>query len=162
MAINRKKYINALLFFIKECNNKYLGVVKLNKLFYYLDFIYYRDNKKSVTGDCYCCKEFGPVPLELDKIIFTANQEGLISIKESFNKGRKRTEFKALKNYDLSCFNKREKDLFANIINEFKSYKTDEIVVQTHLEAPWFYANLYEKIDYNDATDIEFFQCQKT
>jgi len=51
--INKEKYINALLYFIENCNNKFLGKTKLNKLFYYLDFIYYRDHKVSVTLDIY-------------------------------------------------------------------------------------------------------------
>ena len=159
--INKPKYLNSLLFFIKECNNQYLGVVKLNKLFYYLDFIYYRDHKTLVTGDKYFCKEFGPVPAKIDQIIAEAKKEELLDIEELFTKRGKRTKFKALKNYDLKVFNEEEKDLLYKIVKQFKSYSTDRIVAQTHLEAPWFYADLYEEIDYNYAKDIELFQCQE-
>ena len=161
MAINKEKYFNILLFFIKECNNQYLGLVKLNKLFYYLDFIFYRDNKKSVTGDIYISKEYGPVPSQINNIIFEAKKKKFISIKEQINKGRKKTVFKALKNYKLDILDDKEKNLLNQIVKEFKNYSTDKIVDQTHLEAPWFYADLYDEIDYNYANDIEFFQCQK-
>ena len=161
MAVNQKKYLNLLLFFIKECNNKYLGIVKLNKLFYYLDFIFYRDNKKSVTGDIYISRGYGPVPSQIDNIISKAKTKKMISVDEQISKDRKRVVFKALKDYDLSCLNDKEKVLLKKIVKQFKGYSTDEIVDQTHLEAPWFYANLYDKIDYRYSNDIDFFQCQK-
>ena len=51
--IDERAYKNAVLFFIKYCNNQYLHATKLNKLLYYLNFVYFRDDKKSVTGDVY-------------------------------------------------------------------------------------------------------------
>lgn len=154
--INKEKYINALLFFVENCNNAYLGKTKLNKLFYYLDFIYYRDNKKSVTGDVYTCLNYGPVPQDIDEIISMAKKEGWITVREVCLDTRK-VEFKSNKNYDLGVFNKKEIELLNNICNEFKNVKTSEIVDQTHLEAPWFYAEMYDEIDYNYSNDIELF-----
>jgi uncharacterized phage-associated protein len=45
--------------------------------------------------------------------------------------------------------------LLQKICDKFKSYDTTRIVDQTHFEAPWFYAELYEKIDYRYSNDIE-------
>ena len=86
--INQKKYINALLYFLENCNNKFLGKTKLNKLFYYLDFVYYKNNKKSVTGDIYFCEQFGPVPSSLDSIKSDAIKEKLIRVEIASNQKR--------------------------------------------------------------------------
>ena len=53
--MNKLKYKNAVLYFIKHCNgnNQPLDYEKLSQLLYYLDFINYRDRKKSITGDFY-------------------------------------------------------------------------------------------------------------
>ena len=70
MAIKKEKYINSLLYFISQCNNEKLGITKLNKLFYYLDFISYRDRGDSITGEKYIRLPMGPYASKLvDKII---------------------------------------------------------------------------------------------
>ena len=152
--INQKKYINALLYFLENCNNKFLGKTKLNKLFYYLDFVFYKNNKKSVTGDIYFCEQFGPVPSWLDSIKNDAIKQKLIRV-EIINIQTKKEKYHLLEKPDLSCFNCKELELLQKICEKFKSYNTNKIVDQTHFEAPWFYAELYEKIDYKYSNDIE-------
>jgi len=153
--IDKNKYKNAILYFVDKCNNKYLGKTKLNKLLYYLDFIYYRDNGKSVTGDDYICQNYGPVPSRILDIMSELKREGKIDAEviEGINMEKYTLKTKV----DESCFNEKEKTLLKNICKEFCNYKTDRIVTQTHFEAPWFYASLYDKIDYEYANDIEFF-----
>ena len=53
--MNKQKYKNAILYFIKyhNKNNHSLDYEKLSQLLYYLDFINYRDKKESITGDFY-------------------------------------------------------------------------------------------------------------
>ena len=152
--INKEKYINALLFFIENCNNQYLGKTKLNKLFYYLDFVYYRDHKKSVTGDIYICEQFGPVPNMIDFIKSEAIKLQLIKA-EIIDEKTGKEKYSLLKMPNLTCFNSDEKNLLNKICKNFKSYTTNKIVDQTHFEAPWFYSELYEQIDYNYASDID-------
>ncbi len=152
--INQKKYINALLYFLENCNNKFLGKTKLNKLFYYLDFVYYKNFKRSVTGDIYFCEQFGPVPNGLDSIKSHAIKEKLIRA-EIINNQTKKEKYYLIEKPDLSFFNSKELELLQKICEKFKSYNTNKIVDQTHFEAPWFYAELYEKIDYKYSADIK-------
>lgn len=60
---NRKRLINAVLFFAKNTN--YCGKIKLFKLLYLLDFEHFRQTGKSVTGYDYQAWKFGPVPVDL-------------------------------------------------------------------------------------------------
>ncbi len=158
VEINKNKYKNSLLYFIKYCNNRYFGATKLNKLLYYLDFISYRDKKQSVTGDLYVNKDFGPVPSLVDDILSELREDKKLKV-ERVEYGEKGTfVYEALQDPDLSVFNSYEKELLRKICKEFVLWSTDKIVNQTHLEAPWFYSEPYEVVDYEYSKDIEFFQ----
>lgn len=156
--INKDKYENAILYFIKYCNSSYLGKVKLNKLLYYLDFISFRDQGCSITGDEYINKEFGPVPKSIDEILSLLIKEGTLEIKQPAYKDGHTNSYKHLQEPDIEIFNAYEKDLLERICKEFLNWNTDKIVAQTHLEAPWFYSKPYNEVDYKYASDIEFFE----
>ncbi|MDR0239119.1 MAG: SocA family protein [Deltaproteobacteria bacterium] len=59
----REKLKNAVLFFVK--NDKTVGLTKLMKLLFYLDFRLYRDTGESLTGETYEAWDFGPVPADV-------------------------------------------------------------------------------------------------
>lgn len=156
-TINREKYENAILFFLKYCNNQYLGATKLNKLLYYLDFIAVRDKGQPVTGDQYINKQFGPVPANVDDILTGLRADEAIDVQKVAYKDGEMFKFEAKREPDLSVFDEYEKELLNKICKEFSLWKTDKIVNQTHLEAPWFYSKPYEVVDYKYAKNIEFF-----
>ncbi len=164
MAIKQEKYINALLYFISNCDNPKLGITKLNKLFYYLDFISYRDNRDTVTGETYVHLPMGPFASHLqEKIIKLAEKNGLIQGKEEESlKFGKRNRYKALQEPNLSVFSEYEKKLLEYICNTFREWSTDQMIAQTHSEAPWVFSDVEKPIDYENADDIEFFKTVQT
>lgn len=158
--LDKRLYKNAVLYFIKYCNNKYLGVTKLNKLLYYLDFISYRDRGKSFTGDAYIHDQYGPVPASIGEVLTTLKSDGAIDASAvSYKDGEKiRFEIKDATQFDEKIFSKEQKELLKSICDEFGGWPTEKIVAQTHLEAPWFYSKPYEVVDYEYARDIDFFR----
>jgi len=163
MAIKKEKYINALLYFISHCSNEKLGITKLNKLFYYLDFISYRDSKESVTGETYLHLQMGPFASQLqDKIIREAEKQKLITQDEDESmKFGKRNRYQALTKPDISIFSAYEKKLLDYICRTFKDWNTDQMIAQTHSEAPWVFSEANKSLDYKNADDIEFFMKDK-
>lgn len=156
--VEQEKYKNAILYFLKYCNNQHLGATKLNKLLYYLDFISYRDREKSITGDRYIHKQYGPIPENVDFILKELQEEKYIEIKRvSCGKNKDFFRHKLLKNPDISVFDGYEEKLLENICDEFSLWSTNKIVDQTHLEAPWFYSKPFEEVDYSYSKDIDFF-----
>jgi uncharacterized phage-associated protein len=153
--LNAAKYNNAILYLLKYCNNRYLGATKLNKLLYYLDFISYRDRKKSVTGDWYIHKDYGPVPDAIDDVLANLKLSEKITVTQIPYKDGEKFEYKPLVEPDLRVFDDTEKALLENICKEFHMWSTDQIVNQTHLEAPWFYSKPYDRVDYAYASDID-------
>lgn len=162
MALKRDKYINALLFFISNCGNEKLGLTKLNKLFYYLDFISYRDRQISVTGETYIRLPMGPLASQLkEKIIPVAEKENLIKQSQiDSDKFGKRNTYEAKKEVDLGVFDEYETALLKYLCTTFKDWSTDQMIAQTHSEAPWVFSEANSPIDYDNADDIEFFQEQ--
>jgi len=158
MALNKSKYKNAILYFIKYCNNQYLGNTKLNKLLYYLDFINYRDRKKSVTGDFYIHNHYGPTSANINSILSEMKDDGEIEATEEAFRDSHVKSFIQKKNPDESVFTSDEKKLLKSVCEEFLDWSTDKIVEQTHLEAPWFYSKPFEKVNYDYSSDIEFFE----
>ena len=158
--IDERAYKNAVLYFIKYCNNQYLHATKLNKLLYYLDFIYFRDHAQSVTGDRYIHQGYGPVPTHIDEILTTLKSEGAIDTESVPHNDSEMINFKLKDNskLDESVFSPEQKELLKHICDEFGSWPTEKIVAQTHLEAPWFYSKPYEVVDYAYARDIDFFR----
>jgi len=157
MVLNKTKYKNAALYFMKYCNNQYLGATKLNKLFYYLDFINYRDRKSSVTGDVYIHNHYGPTPSGLNEILSGMVEGEEIEITKDPFEDSHATSFAINKDPEESVFSGEEKQLLKSVCGEFLDWSTDKIVEQTHLEAPWFYSKPFERVDYNYSSDIEFF-----
>jgi uncharacterized phage-associated protein len=158
-TLHRDKYLNALLYFIAECGNEKLGLMKLNKLFYYLDFISYRDRGETVTGETYVHLPKGPYAAVLEKtIIPSAQKEGNIDHREDESDTfGKRNRYQALQPYDLSVFDNYEKVLLSKIAKKFCDWTTSEMIAQTHTEAPWVFSEPLKALDYKNARDIEFF-----
>ena len=159
-AIDERVYQNAVLYFIKYCNNEYLHATKLNKLLYYLDFVYFRDHKKSVTGDIYIHQGYGPVPSRIDEVLTKLKSDGAINTEAVDYKDGEMISFeiKDSRKLDESVFSADQKKLLKQICDEFGNWPTEKIVAQTHLEAPWFYSKPYEIVDYGYARDIDFFK----
>lgn len=159
--LNQKKYENAILYFTKYCNN-YLGATKLNKLLYYLDFISYRDRKKSVTNDKYIHKDYGPVPDAIDDVLVSLKKKNALFISiEPWRNGYK-TIFKNKQAPDMTVFDKYEQKLLQTICQEFELWSTEKIVAQTHLEAPWFYSKPFEIVNYKYASSLDPFEDETT
>ena len=158
--IDERAYRNAVLYFIKYCNNQYLHATKLNKLLYYLDFVHFRDHKKPVTGDTYIHQGYGPVPARIDEILAKLKSDGLIDTKAVPHNDAEMINFelKDESKLDESDFSTEQKKLLKQICDQFGNWPTEKIVAQTHLEAPWFYSKPYEIVDYAYARDIDFFR----
>lgn len=159
MAINKEKYTNAFLYFITHCSNEKLGLTKLNKLFYYLDFISYRDRGQSVTGEVYVHLPMGPFATDLkDTIIERAKSRNLATQSEEESaKFGKRNRYRALVSPDMTVFDEYEQELLGYLCKNFKDWNTDQMIAQTHSEAPWVFSEVSKKLDYKNADDIEFF-----
>ena len=142
------KQKNIILYFLNTINNAYLGLTKLMKLLYYVDFEFYQNEKSSVTGDEYVAMPYGPVPRRAEGLLEKMTNNGEIHMEQVVfvypqNKYYPKVE------HDMSVFSSRELSHIENIAKRFEHWTAKQMTDLTHDEYPWQTTKLGEVIDYN-------------
>jgi uncharacterized phage-associated protein len=144
--MNKEKYKNAILFFIENVPN--LGVTKLNKLLYFLDFDHFEKYGNAVTDDIYENKELGPVPKHIDQILEEMQSEKLIDIVPEQIIDFVRYHLLAQAKHDANVFKPSEIEVLCEITEKWRHHTAKEIVIASHGEAPWLATRNGESIPY--------------
>ena len=134
VTYQRERLINSIIYFAK--NTKYCGKTKLMKLLYFLDFCYFKQTGKSVTGLEYFAWNMGPVPVLLYKEIskMKPDLEKAIAIisHEKFE------QIKPKKKFNANYFTPRQLKLLETTAFIFKDAKANNMIEVTHLKnQPW-------------------------
>lgn len=157
-SVDKNKYKNAILYFIKNMNEYELGTTKLAKLLYYLDFLSYRDKEKSVTKANYYKQKYGPLPQDFFELIEELKAEEAIDLqKKKLEDGRETDIYTAYKDADKSVFDEDELELMQKLIQKYKDWKTDVLVAKSHSELPWRKTERGDKLDINLADTLDDF-----
>jgi uncharacterized phage-associated protein len=140
--IDDRKYAEAILFFVTECDNATLGAVKLLKLLYFMDFDHYERFERAITWDVYRKHKHGPVGSavyhQIDALVARGD---LVHRTPQENNGRHR--FEARRKYNLSIFDPDEVNTLWDLVKIYKHVPTDEIRRDSHLDLPWVSAAKY-------------------
>ncbi len=156
MVIPLPKLKAALLYFCENTDPKFLGKVKLMKLFYFLDFMHVKKYGIPITFDSYVHLEHGPIPSTIKNLvdevcddidtsiladtIYCHTQEGQL-IQRIIPK-RKLTE------KDIKYFSKSEIETLELVCDRFGAKNTEYIKDASHKEAPWLETSILETISY--------------
>ncbi len=146
--INRKKYENAILYFLSNINNEHLGKTKLMKLMYYLDFDHFEKYSVSVTEDTYCNLPAGPVPNRASNILEEMKNEGLIAISTKQVNNVRKYEYTPFVSPDMGVFGITEINMLEEVCKKWEHHSTAEIVNASHGEEPWIATREGENIPY--------------
>ena len=142
------KQRNIILYFLNTVNNAYLGLTKLMKLLYYIDFEFYQKERCSVTGDEYMAMPYGPVPKSAAKLLEKMNGAGEIHI-EKVMLAYSQNKYYSKVEHDMSIFSAKEMNHIENIARRFEHWTAKQMSDLTHDEYPWQTTKLGEVIDYN-------------
>ena len=176
MNISRAQ--QAALFFATKVGDLYL--VKLMKLFYYLDFISVRETGKSVTNDVYFHLPYGPIPsfikdnidsLDLqvkaeEKKILNPNDrstpvwlqissvfDGILQL-DTKGQGKIAAPVRG-QSFDETKLSEYEKGLLADIVIYLGGKTVQQIVDMTHREAPYVQTSPSQAIPYDLAFQLD-------
>lgn len=151
--MNKDKVYNIILYFAEKCVLK----TKLLKEMFYTDFLFYKENCKSITGLEYSKLTYGPVPDQFENILNKGLSEDIINCKydiiseyECYNISRK-------KKFDKTVFNDDELKILELVRKKFESYSSKDIVEFSHKEKAFLDTKYFNKISYDYAFDIESF-----
>jgi len=160
MKITPQKLKAIILYFANKTDVKFLGKVKLMKLFYFLDFMHVKKYGAPITYDKYFNLEHGPIPSMIKNLIDTAADDidnSILSDVISFERpeGTNMTRvipLRSISNKDLQLFSKKEMETLERVCKRFGSSNTKYIEDASHDEAPWRETSLLEEIPYQLAT----------
>ena len=147
---NKEKVYNMIIFLADNTILK----TKLLKEMFYADFLFYKENCKSITGLEYCKLPFGPVPDGFETILLNEYQEGMIDYKPVITSSKEYYEIAAKKKFNKDLFTKEELDVLAKIKKYFKDYNVKKIVDYSHKEKAYTDTNDCAKISYDYSFDI--------
>ena len=147
---NKEKVYNMIIYFADNTILK----TKLLKEMFYADFLFYKENCKSITGLEYCKLPFGPVPDGFETILLNEYQEGMIDYKPVITSSKEYYEIAAKKKFNKDLFTKEELDVLAKIKKYFKDYNVKKIVDYSHKEKAYTDNNDCAKISYDYSFDI--------
>ncbi|MCL2323492.1 MAG: DUF4065 domain-containing protein [Oscillospiraceae bacterium] len=127
---------------------------KLNKILWYIDFFYFKENINSITGLRYIKKQYGPVIEEkgYNKITSYLDRCDVISIEEAEN------GYEIIKpndEFDLNIFSEDELNVIDKVISRLKNLSTCQISELSHQEKAWQYTQDCELISYDYADDLK-------
>ena len=150
MAINRKKYQNAILYFCRKLKGELRGKKKLAKLLYFVDFDLYEKEQRSLTGDVYYAFPMGPVPSRLEKITEEMAGKRILRVEQKAeHEGYLPTEiYTHLTEPDLSVFDAEEKKMLDRIVLKYGHLTGRQLEDLSHAEAPYAGTELRKAIPY--------------
>jgi uncharacterized phage-associated protein len=163
--ITEQKILNAIRYFVRNARN--VGLTKLLKLLYFLDFMYYKKHGLSVTLFDYQAFDFGPVPRELYESIKTDNLPDYLRHEVFFDKQMDDTaiypsyKIRTRKSpIDFSWFSPYEKKMLEEVAEIFYDADAKTMTEISHLKnSPWDLTlrtkGKYQLIEYDLAVDSD-------
>lgn len=139
--LSDEKLRNAIIFFVK--NAKFVGITKLMKLLYYLDFYHYKETGFPVTSQCYRTWQYGPVPIAVWEELKERHDRGLkLSTVVRAIPGEDEGALKILPmkgaKFNEDVFSPRELRIMLRVAEIFKDATAKQMVECTHMrKQPW-------------------------
>ena len=161
MKIPLTKLKAIILYFSNHTGTKFLGKVKLMKLFYFLDFMHLKTYGSPVTYDTYFNLEHGPIPTSIKNLVDTAADDvdnSVLSDTITFERPKGIGMYRVLptrkfEEKDRKLFSETELDILAKVCSRFGNENTKVIEDASHKESPWRKTKFLEEIPYTLAAD---------
>ena len=151
MALNRKKYQNAVLYLCRRLGGEIRVKKKLTKLLYFADFDFYEKYQKSITGDVYTAYPKGPLPSALNEIVAELSKKGALKVEAEQEWGEEYapTEvYKSVTESDIGVFEPGEIQMLDRVAKRYGGLNGEQLAELSHAEAPYSATEPYEKIPY--------------
>lgn len=160
MKIPVQKLKALLLYFCNFTDTRFLGKVKLMKLFYFLDFLHLKTYGIPVTYDNYINLEHGPIPSAIKNLVDSAADDpdaSVLSDTITFERPDNFDMYRVLPKREFSDIDKgylsmTELEILQKVCTRFGEKNTKYIEDASHVEAPWKETVLLENIPYSLAT----------
>jgi len=148
--INPDKLQNALLYILEKVGAKpNVGQTVLYKLLYFIDFDFYEQNGRSITGLHYIKNHFGPTPTKgFLGIVQEMQNAGTLEIVETSHFSHVQKKYLPVIRPDLSSFSAEEIKHIDAELERLADKSAKELSELSHKDMPWIAAQDGGCIDY--------------
>ena len=152
-SVDEKKLEELIVYISGKCSEHDLfGSIKLNKILFFSDFLYYQVSGKSITNADYQKLEFGPAPRRMKPILakLETNEALVIWPKPVLVNGARRIQKRptARRKADLSVFCAEEIEFVDLVIAQLEHDTAKEVSDLTHCHLGWRLAGMGDTIPY--------------
>lgn len=145
------KFTNMVLYFTQ--NNPKLSKTRLNKLLFYSDFRFFKENSVSISGTTYIHDYYGPVPSDFELLYTLLKDNDEIETKP-FNDGHGEM-FISAQEFNKNLFTNEELKVLKTVSDDFKDYNAKKITDYSHQEKAYQDTKMKAVIPYNYALDLQ-------
>lgn len=151
VQFDRNKLKAAILHIVGVCPPDRLGAVKLHKVLYFLDMIFFAQSGRAVTGAEYRKRPFGPTCVPLLPTLSEMERDGSIRITETDYFGLRKKEFAALVSPDYDRLAPQEIALLDEVIDFVCNRNSARTISELSHQLPWELAEFGGVIGYDTA-----------
>lgn len=140
--------LKALVHYVcdKATDPSCLGAIKLNKVLWYSDAVQYLKTGKSMTGETYVKRQFGPVPKHVLAVVEALVKDGKIARGKVDHFGFMKNEYMSLDDPDISDFAPEEVALIDDAFEHVCLNHTARSVSEETHGIIWSLAKMGEEI----------------
>lgn len=161
MNIPLRKLKAILAYLANNTNTKFLGKVKLMKLFYFVDFLHVKTFGSPITYDTYVNLEHGPVPSFIKNLVDDAvddiqHSEFADTIDVERPAGTNMYRILPVRKFskqDHDLLSPNELEILEKVCARYGNASTKEIEEASHRESAWKNTDFLERIPYKLAAN---------
>ncbi len=142
------KKLELIRYILSRLDGGVADLWKIYKLMYFIDFAFYAEHKKSLSGAEYYNWQYGPVPMNQQQYLI----ENLIESGEGLGLWRKVDQKSVQVNnpvVDKDGFNSEEVAVIDGVLSKYGGLTGRELVTLSHEDIPWKMTKEGEKIEYD-------------
>lgn len=138
MASNNDRLAGTAHYVIARSQPEKLGAIKLNKVLWYADLIFYRRHGRTITGaETYVKRQYGPVPDRIVPTIAALEQAGKIFTRNTETPVGIRREFLWMQKPDLGQFGPEEIDVLNEVMEWICDGESAKSISEKTHDALW-------------------------
>ncbi|MEI9905181.1 MAG: Panacea domain-containing protein [Asticcacaulis sp.] len=145
--LNREKLKEAVWLITSYCPTDELGNVKLHKILYFSDMLYFLREGQPITGEEYLKQQFGPTSRHLTAIVSALKTEGKLDVTETEFYGLYKKNYIPKAPFKQSLLSNSEVELIKLVSDFARGVNAKEISELSHNSA-WEAADMGERIPY--------------
>ena len=148
---NMEKFKEVLLYILNKVGSKpNVGETVIYKLLYFIDFDFYEKYEEQLVGATYIKNNYGPTPLEFQRIVEQMADRELVRVKSAYF-NFPQTKYLPLRKAELTKLRANEIEVIDNVLNKLSDMNASQISDYSHDDVPWLTTKDDGIIEYESA-----------